>query len=90
MAKKKSHINKYLKVNDSRTEKKVVSTRVSTAVADAFTNAVKLAESHGARLQLTDVVETALRDAIAEVSNAYDVDCYSEQLDLINNNDEAE
>lgn len=81
MAAKKGSKNKYLKEFVSEDEKKVVSTRVPVSVADAFNRAIEIASKHNSKLALTDVVETALRDAIMEVEEAFSVDCYT--VDMI-------
>ncbi len=79
---KKSSNNKYLKQSESKTSRKVVSTRVTVSTANAFAKAVEIAEKNGAHLSLQDVVETALKEAIAEVNSAYDVDCWQFEIDL--------
>ncbi|MRT64165.1 hypothetical protein FYM84_26910 [Pseudomonas sp. CAH-1] len=79
---KKSSPTKYLKQSESKTQRKVVSTRVTVSTANAFSKAVEIAEKNGAHLSLQDVVETALREAIAEVNNAYDIDCWQFEFDL--------
>ncbi len=57
------HLKKILKED----EKKVISTRVRTVVLNAFQKASQVAEKeYGYRLSLSDVVETALKEAIDE------------------------
>jgi hypothetical protein len=84
---KKPANNKYLKPNESKIDRKVVSTRVTVSTAYAFAEAVKVAEKNGAQLSLQDVVEIALKDAINEVNNAYDVDCWQWTFDLESENE---
>ena len=73
---------KFLKKTKSETEKKVVSSRVPVAVHDAFNRAVYIADKNGAKLSLSDVIETAMRDAVEEVRKVYDIDCFNNELNF--------
>ena len=65
---------KYLKKNQKRDEKKMISTRVRTHVIDAFQNAAEDASLNGYTLTLSSIVETALEDAIGEYTKARGTD----------------
>lgn len=59
---------KYIKKNRKEDEKKVMSTRVRSIVFDAFQNASEAAKGHGYSVSLSDIVEIALIETIAEVA----------------------
>ena len=67
-------MDKYLKKNQKRDEKKMISTRVRTHVIDAFQNAAEDASLNGYTLTLSSIVETALEDAIGEYTKARGTD----------------
>ena len=57
---------RYLRKKYKRNEKKMVSTRVKTYVLDAFQNAAEDANNNGYILSLSEIVESALIQAISE------------------------
>ena len=76
-------MDKYLKKNQKRDEKKMISTRVRTHVIDAFQNAAEDASLNGYTLTLSSIVETALEDAIGEYTKARGTDYLSIEEDKL-------
>jgi type I site-specific restriction-modification system R (restriction) subunit len=65
---------KYIKKNRKSDEKKVVSTRIKKHIFDAFQNASEASKDYGYSISLSDVVETALIDAVKEFAEVSDID----------------
>ena len=69
--------SKFLTDIESSVAKKTVSARVPLSVYDAFARASEIAEG---RLKITNVIEIAMKEAIAEVEKEYKRDCYSADM----------
>jgi hypothetical protein len=67
---------KYVKKNRKENHKKVVSARIKAVVFDAFQNASNAAKEMGYELNLVDVIEGGLMDAISEFKQISGVDYY--------------
>jgi hypothetical protein len=70
---------KYIKKNHKEDEKKVMSTRVRSIVFDAFQNASEAANGYGYSISLSNVVETALKETIAELAEVCGIDYLDEE-----------
>ena len=76
-------MGRYLKKKYREDEKKMISTRVRTYVIDAFQKAAEDASKNGYILSLSSVVETALKQAISEYTEAQEVDFLKIEKDKI-------
>ncbi len=70
---------KYIKQNRKEDEKKVMSTRVRSIVFDAFQNASEAAKDYGYSISLSDVVEIALLETIAELAEEIGINYLDEE-----------
>ena len=69
-------MKKYVKKNQKNKEKKVVSARINAVVANAFQNASNAANKMGYEINLVDVIEVGLRDAIDEFKQVSGTDYF--------------
>ena len=72
--------SKFIMSNKAASKKRMVSNKIDESLYETYRIAKAHCEKNGTTLPMSNILTQALHDAIREVNQAYDVDCYQEEI----------